>query len=294
MDRIRRLITFWNWLPAFRVVAETEHLPTASEELRVSASALSRTIRLLEDALEVELFERRGRNLILTDAGHALLESVRRAMRMLDDGVEHLASATARGALRISCPGPFTSLYVLPALEALRESHPDLVPELASAGPEKANALLLSGMLDVALLDDPIPHENLVVERLAEIGYGLYCGKTHPLHDVETPTLEQITAHRFAAPPSGDDHWPPEIQREIGVRIAQLQLGVEFCAAGGFLAVLPDIIAGPYVQSGSLRRLPFERFKETSLYAVFREPLGSPTKLDVLLPELRRVAGGPA
>ena len=44
-ERVSRI---WNWLPVFRAVAETEHLPTASELLYVTPSALSRTIRLLE------------------------------------------------------------------------------------------------------------------------------------------------------------------------------------------------------------------------------------------------------
>ena len=51
MERMRRLTTLWSWLPGFRAVAETQHLPTASKQLHVGASALSRTIRLLEEAL---------------------------------------------------------------------------------------------------------------------------------------------------------------------------------------------------------------------------------------------------
>jgi len=44
MERVRRLYQLWTWLGAFRGVGETQHLPTASEELRVSASSLSRAI----------------------------------------------------------------------------------------------------------------------------------------------------------------------------------------------------------------------------------------------------------
>ena len=50
-DELASLVErIWNWLPAFRAVAETEHLPTASDLLHVTPSALSRTIRLLEQA----------------------------------------------------------------------------------------------------------------------------------------------------------------------------------------------------------------------------------------------------
>lgn len=293
MDRTRRLIAFWNWLPAFRAVAETEHLPTASEQLRVSASALSRSIRLLEEALDVELFERRGRNLILTDAGRALLVSVRHAMRVLDDGVETLSHVQARGPLKIACPGPFVSLYVLPALDAIRVSHPEIVPELSTADAERANAALLAGNLDIALLDGPVAHPHLVVERLTDIGYGVYCGRTHPLFNSEAPTPETLAEHGFVAPPGGDDHWPTDLPRKIGATLTQLQVGVDFCVAGAYLAVLPDVVAKPLVQSESLRRLPFDRFATTALYAVYREPLQSPTKIDLILPALRKATASP-
>ncbi len=289
MDRVRRLAAFWNWLPAFRAVAEAEHLPSASGEMHVSASALSRSIRLLEDALGVELFERRGRNLILTDAGRTLLVSVRRAMRVLDDGVEQLSAEGGSGPVRIACPGPFASLFVLPALEALREEHPALVPVLQSADGERANALLLTGDLDLALVDDPVQQPHLVVERLTGIAYGVYCGRLHPLYEVEAPTLEDVQAHRFAAPPAGDDHWPPEVTRIVGAELTQLQLGVDFCLEGGYLAVLPDPVAKRYVDDGRLRRIPLEIFESTALYAVYREPLGTPTKVDIVLPALRSV-----
>ena len=53
----RRVNQIWNWLPAFRVVAETQHLPTASKEAHLSASALSRAVKLVEEQLDRQLFE---------------------------------------------------------------------------------------------------------------------------------------------------------------------------------------------------------------------------------------------
>ncbi|MBP8302176.1 MAG: LysR family transcriptional regulator, partial [Planctomycetes bacterium] len=61
MDRLLRLDALWNWLPAFRAVGETQHLPSAATALHVSPSALSRSVRLLEQRLGCTLFERRSR-----------------------------------------------------------------------------------------------------------------------------------------------------------------------------------------------------------------------------------------
>jgi DNA-binding transcriptional LysR family regulator len=60
MDRFRRVAQLWNWLPAFRGVAEHENPQRAASVLGVSASALSRTVKLLEDALGAEVFVRQS------------------------------------------------------------------------------------------------------------------------------------------------------------------------------------------------------------------------------------------
>ena len=102
MERARRIVQFWNWLPAFRAVAETQHLPSAASQLGVSPQALSRTIKLLEEELDADLFHRVGRQLRLSDAGEELLSSVRDAMRRVDDGLGRIEPGELRGRLRIA------------------------------------------------------------------------------------------------------------------------------------------------------------------------------------------------
>ena len=289
MERARRLAQFWSWLPAFRAVGETEHLPTAAELLHLTPPALSRSIRLLEDRLGVALFERRGRRLVLAPRGRVLLEAVRDAMRRIDDAVEAVCGTAMVGEFRIAGPSPFLSIYVLPALARLRVDHPGLVPVLGSMGPRRANTALREGRLDLAILDDPEPAEDLVVERLVRIGYGIYCGPGHPLHGVSEPSLEEILRHPFAAPPGGDDHWPPHLHRSIGIRLGQLHLGLEVCAAGRYLAFLPDAVARTAPQASALRRLPVDVAGEAALYAVRRVPLGGAGPVDVVLAAIRAV-----
>ena len=58
MARFRRVAQLWNWLPAFRGVAEHQSIHGASAALGTSPPALSRTVKLLEEALGAELFTR--------------------------------------------------------------------------------------------------------------------------------------------------------------------------------------------------------------------------------------------
>ena len=120
------LQAIWAWLPAFRIVAETEHLPTASRRLGISASALSRTIRMIEQELGEELFSRSGRNIALNDAGAKLLGAVRDAMRRVHQGIHSLELDEIIGNTRIAADRLMSSSYVLSALTELRASHPRL------------------------------------------------------------------------------------------------------------------------------------------------------------------------
>ena len=60
MKRALRVASVWNWLPVYRAVGELGGLRTAAEAIGVSASAVSRTLKLVEDHLGHELFDRNG------------------------------------------------------------------------------------------------------------------------------------------------------------------------------------------------------------------------------------------
>ena len=74
-------------LVCFRTAAEFEHMTKAADKLFITQSALSKTIRALEEELEVSLFQRQGRNVALTTAGEAFYKHVVRALDELDAGI---------------------------------------------------------------------------------------------------------------------------------------------------------------------------------------------------------------
>lgn len=67
------------WLKTFVVAAGFENFRKASEELYLTQPAISKHIKRLEEHLQIDLFERSGKKVILTDAGHHFLPFCRRA-----------------------------------------------------------------------------------------------------------------------------------------------------------------------------------------------------------------------
>ena len=288
MERLRRVASFWNWLPAFRAVAETEHLPTAAEALFVSPSALSRAIRLLEKDVGQPLFRRTGRRIELNDAGKCFLDAVRDGMRMVHAGLEHLRSAGLDGRALVASAGLVTTAYVVPALTALRRSHPKLIPMIVSFAPSELGRHLMQGELDVAFLSDKLDPQGLADVHLGTEPTGIYCGPDHPLYRRQRPSLEAVLEHEFVAPvpdPQGQTHegWPSEVTRRIGMHVDQMRVGLDVCASGDFLAVLPDAVARSRGDGAALRRLPLDLVPPVQLFAYHRPTLGPDGRAEAIV-----------
>jgi LysR family glycine cleavage system transcriptional activator len=124
-----------NTITAFRAVAELENLRAAADVLHLTHSAVSQQIRGLEEQLGFELFERRGRRVVLNPAGQALLRSVQGALAMLDDGVQ-AAAAAAKGEaqrLRVTTLPSFAQRWLLPRIGRWRERYPSVPLEIETS-----------------------------------------------------------------------------------------------------------------------------------------------------------------
>src|ERR1700751_4859705 len=121
-----------NTLTAFRSVAELQNLRAAADVLHLTHSAVSQQIRGLEEQLGFDLFERRGRRVVINAAGEALLRSVQAALTQLDDGVQAAAAAASGSAqrLRVTALPSFAQRWLLPRMGRWRKKHPDLALEI--------------------------------------------------------------------------------------------------------------------------------------------------------------------
>jgi DNA-binding transcriptional LysR family regulator len=288
--QLRRLNQLWNWLPAFRAVGETQHLPTASESLHVSPSALSRSIKLLEEDLNTELFKRSARGLELTDEGKRLLQAVRQAMQALEDGASAIAHGTYPRQVSVATSTPFARELVLPAIRML--SRMPLNVRIHSLDGGAVTAGLLSGEVDMALLSEPPTEPELAAEPLMKVEQAIYCGPKHPLHGKQRITLDELLTYAFVAPPPPiHDGWPPAYPRTVTLTVSQLALAVDAVADGDVLGALPELSARRAVREGKLRRLPVELPQSFTVYCVRRVPVGMhPPALELLTEAIRRRA----
>lgn len=116
---------------AFEAAGRTGSFKSAAVELNLSPSAVSHSVRKLEQHLGTALFERTGRRVVLNPDGEELIRHVGRAFDHLRYGFE-IVSARAPGLLRLHCAPSFATQWLTPRLSRLLEEIPGLDIRLAA------------------------------------------------------------------------------------------------------------------------------------------------------------------
>ena len=138
-------------LRAFHAVAQEGSFTRAAETLRVSQPTLSGHVRALEEGYGVELFERRGRSIRLTEFGRSLLEVTERYFATEEEAAHLLSTAKGllQGRLNVSADSPF---YVVPLLAAFSRRFPAVKRSLSFGNSQTVLRDLLARACDVGIV----------------------------------------------------------------------------------------------------------------------------------------------
>ena len=115
-----------NAVRAFEAAARHLSFTKAAEELNVTQAAVSHQVKALEERLQVPLFRRLNRGLVLTDAGGAYLKELEDILDRLEQATERLRASEATGILTVSTSTSFASKWLVPRLQRFRERRPDI------------------------------------------------------------------------------------------------------------------------------------------------------------------------
>jgi DNA-binding transcriptional LysR family regulator len=119
-------------LKAFAAIVQHKSFARAADHLAVSPSALSQTIRALEERLGVRLLNRTTRSVAPSEAGARLLERLAPALEELEASVAAVTNERGKlaGTLRINLPRICCDYFIAPMLGAFHRAHPDIVLDL--------------------------------------------------------------------------------------------------------------------------------------------------------------------
>lgn len=184
-------------LEQFVALARTKNFTRAAEELNLSQSALSRSIQKLEDQVGQPLFDRRPREVVLTDLGELLLERAKKILKLVEDTFSEVAEAGRRGRIRLGAI-PTIAPYFLPSLlGSFAEKHPEISVMVQEDTTEMLIKSCSHGEIDLAIVAMPIIAKQLEVEPLFDEELLLVLPAGHPLAAEETIQVAAVDGYPF-------------------------------------------------------------------------------------------------
>jgi len=152
----------------FLAVAETAHFTKAAAKLHVTQPTLSQQVRDLEGQLGLQLFDRTGRAVKLTEAGEALLPHARRVFRQLDEaqGALDELRGLKRGLLRVGIVQTVNACVIPEIVARFSEAHTGVRVECSEMAVADIEADLESGKLDLGISFLPPSRKTLAGEKL--------------------------------------------------------------------------------------------------------------------------------
>jgi DNA-binding transcriptional LysR family regulator len=181
-------------LRAFVAVASHASFNDAAIELNLSASALTRRIQRLEEALDALLFERTTRSVALTGSGELLLPRAQGVLRDLDASLELVKEATRirAGQLTIACIPTVTKFMLPKIVGSYHRRRPEVRLRLIEANLATVMQRVASGDAEfgIAFLVNESP--ELEIDELLVDPYVLACPADHPLAASEQVTWPEL------------------------------------------------------------------------------------------------------
>ena len=253
-------------LKAVTALAETGSVTRAAARLHLTQSALSHQIAALEAYLELPLFAREQRPLRLAPAGAQLLALAQRLLPEVEEArrqLAHLKSADAPRELRIAVECHTCYDWLMPAMDAYRELHPEVEQDLVPGFHTEPLKLLAAARAEIVIVSEAKRQAGVAYFPLFTYEMVALVARANPLvskryltaRDFSGETLltypvpdRMLDLVRHVLKPAGVN--PPRRTAELTVAILQL------VASRRGIAALPRWAVQPYLERGYVAALP--------------------------------------
>ncbi|PAX09768.1 LysR family transcriptional regulator [Sphingomonas lenta] len=240
----------WDDLRHFLAVAETGSTLAAGRRLRVSQTTAARRVAALEEALGLQLFDRRQAGYALTPAGEALLDRARAVAHAAGDFAD-AAGALARdagGEVRVTAAAIIATTIMPPILRDLHHAHPAISIELDGSDELRD---LAAGAADVAVrTGGPPDGPGLVARRLCDDEWTVYCSRGYAAEHGRPERRRDLPGHEFIG--GGEpgvwriyQSWlqANDLEAAVAMRHSTTTGLLAAVRSGAGLAVLPCLVA---------------------------------------------------
>lgn len=190
-------------LKAFLAVAEAGSFSHAADRMHLTQPAISKRIAQLEQQLDARLFDRIGRTVSLTEAGHSLVARANIILQQVEDTERAIRNLSGQVAGQLSlATSHHIGLWRLPrVLTTYVARHPDVTLDLHFMDSEVAHERIIQGELEMAIITlAPNPHERLIAEPIWRDELVFVCSRSHELANRRSLSLATLAEYAAILP----------------------------------------------------------------------------------------------
>ena len=272
----------WDKLKIFHAVAVAGSVTSATVNLNLSQSAISRQIQSLEDDLKVKLFERHARGLTLTENGEYLFKTAHEVIAKLKEVETTLGDKINKpsGKLTVTTFVSFGTTWLTPRIQEFMQLNPEIEIELIFDDKELD---LSTRQADIGIWARRPKQLNYIQKKLIDINYHIYGAPKYLEKNGYPKTINDLNKHKFISFGKGTPSpvFNPDWALKLGIKdnkkrkscmkvnsVYGLLLAVQ---SGVGLAALPDYLT--LKQPDIVKVLPNVEGPITEAHFVYPESL---------------------
>ncbi|CUX11500.1 LysR family transcriptional regulator [Agrobacterium genomosp. 13] len=250
---------------AFLTVAAHRSFRSAATELNMTPSAISHSIKVLEQRLNVRLFNRTTRSVSLTEAGERLAAKLKPAMASIEEAVQELEgnAPVPTGTVRINASEGAIRLILRPVLARFLREYPQVHLDIVSDG--RLSDIVADGFDAGIRLAEAVPKDMVAIPVMKEVRFAAVASPGY-FEQRGYPVVPQDLYHhdciRFRFESGAIYRWEFErlgVVERINVSgpltLSDQPLMVEAAIDGIGIAFVPDHLATDALEDGRLKRV---------------------------------------
>jgi DNA-binding transcriptional LysR family regulator len=253
-------------LRLFTAVVDQGGFTRAASALNLSQPAISKSLKELEDGLQLSLIDRSARSVRLTEAGRLLYDRARELF-----GVERVAErelrelrGLKRGLLRVGASTTIATYFLPPILGRFQLRHPRVRIQASSANTRTILRRLLESKIDLALVEGPVDHPRVDVIPWVDDELAVIAPPDHPLLARSGVVAADLATQQFLVrePGSGTREVTETALARLGVRLENtMRVGgtevmKQAVASGLGLAIVSRAAAADQIALGRIAVVP--------------------------------------
>src|ERR1700740_3582502 len=264
----------------FLQIAEEGSMGRAANVLGIAQPALTRQVRLLEDALGVPLFIRTQRGMQLTEDGEQLRAAIKKPMQEIELALQNVGapSAPIEGVVVLGMPSATACVLAKPLLARVSRAFPKVKFRIVDGQSGHLIEGLLRGEIDIALVHGPLPDDRLFDREVLTEDLVLVGGPGSQLSADAPVEFLELSRHPLVLP--SHHHGVRAVLEKAALRlnapleilfeIDSLQLAKDLVESEVAFSVMPLSAFGREYETGRLKYAPIQSpaLSQTLIFAV--------------------------